>query len=83
VPERLIERDLRPREILGEKDFMNAVIVHAATGGSTNALLHLPAITHEAGLNIDGELFDETNKETRLMLPFPSSCWKEKIPRRP
>jgi len=60
----LIESDLRPREILDEKSFMNAVIVHAAIGGSTNALLHLPAIAHEAGLNIDGELFDEINRKT-------------------
>ncbi|MDY6985805.1 MAG: dihydroxy-acid dehydratase [Candidatus Thermoplasmatota archaeon] len=59
----LIENDLRPKEILSEKSFMNAIMVHAATGGSTNALLHLPAIAHEAGLRIDGELFDEINRK--------------------
>lgn len=59
----LIENDLRPKEILSEKSFMNAIMVHAAIGGSTNALLHLPAIAHEAGLRIDGELFDEINRK--------------------
>ena len=59
----LIENDLRPSEILGEESFMNAMMVHAAIGGSTNALLHLPAIAHEAGLSIDGELFDEINRK--------------------
>src|SRR5215475_3888703 len=45
----LIEEDLRPRDILTRHAFENAIIVHAATGGSTNALLHLPAIAYEAG----------------------------------
>jgi len=59
----LIENDLRPREILSEKSFMNAIMVHAAIGGSTNVLLHLPAIAHEAGFRIDGELFDDINRK--------------------
>ncbi len=46
----LIERQLRPREICTRQAFINAAIVVAATGGSTNAALHLPAMAHEAGI---------------------------------
>jgi dihydroxy-acid dehydratase len=46
----LIERQLRPRQICTRSAFINAAIVVAATGGSTNAALHLPAMAHEAGI---------------------------------
>jgi len=46
----LLERWLRPRDICTRKAFENAAIVVAATGGSTNAALHLPAMAHEAGI---------------------------------
>ena len=46
----LIERQLRPRDICTRAAFINAAIVVAATGGSTNAALHLPAMAHEAGI---------------------------------
>ena len=49
---RLINQDIRPRDILTKKAFENAIIIHAATGGSTNALIHLPAIAYEAGVDI-------------------------------
>jgi dihydroxy-acid dehydratase len=52
----LLERNLRPREICTREAFVNAARVVAATGGSTNAALHLPAMAHEAGLSFD--LFD-------------------------
>ena len=47
---RLIERQLRPRDIVTLKSLENAAVVVGATGGSTNAGLHLPALAHEAGL---------------------------------
>jgi len=53
---RLIADGLRPRDIVTMKSLENAATVVAATGGSTNAALHLPAIAHEAGLKFD--LFD-------------------------
>lgn len=53
---RLIEMNLRPRDIVTRKALENAATVVAATGGSTNAALHLPAMAHEAGLDFD--LFD-------------------------
>ena len=52
----LIARQVRPREIVTRKALENAAAVVAASGGSTNAALHLPAIAHEAGIAFD--LFD-------------------------
>ena len=52
----LIEKRIRPRDIVTRKSLENAAAIVAATGGSTNAALHLPAIAHEAGLNFD--IFD-------------------------
>ncbi|MEM6712987.1 MAG: dihydroxy-acid dehydratase [Pseudomonadota bacterium] len=52
----LLARDIRPREIVTRKALENAATVVAASGGSTNAALHLPAIAHEIGIEFD--LFD-------------------------
>lgn len=49
----LIKRNLRPRDIVTRKALENAAMIVAATGGSTNAALHLPAIAHEAGIDFD------------------------------
>src|SRR5690349_2417877 len=46
----LIERNIRPRDIVTRKALENAAVIVGATGGSTNAGLHLPAIAHEAGI---------------------------------
>src|ERR1700742_3981640 len=60
----LIRTGLRPRDICTRKAFENAATVVAATGGSTNAGLHLPAMAHEAGIDFDlhavGEIFKRT-----------------------
>ncbi len=48
----LLERDIRPRQILTRQAFENAIAIVAATGGSTNAALHLPALAHEVGLEL-------------------------------
>ena len=53
---RLLSDGIRPRDICTRKAFENAAVVVAATGGSTNAALHLPAMAHEIGLDFD--LFD-------------------------
>jgi len=50
---RLIEKNLRPRDICTRKAFENAAVVVAATGGSTNAALHLPAMANECGVQFD------------------------------
>ncbi len=61
---KLIKNNLRPRDIVTVKALENAARVVAATGGSTNAGLHLPAIAHECGLDFDlervGEIFRST-----------------------
>ena len=55
---KLIERDLKPRDILTRKAFENAIVVVVAIGGSTNAVLHLPALAHECGLKLPLDDFD-------------------------
>lgn len=55
----LLERDIRPRDILTRKAFENAVAVDLALGGSTNTTLHLPAIAHAAGVDFSLDLFNE------------------------
>src|ERR1700709_794632 len=47
---KLLERNIRPRDICTRQAFENAAVVVAATGGSTNGGLHLPAMAHEAGI---------------------------------
>lgn len=55
----LVEKDIRPRDILTRKAFENAVAVDLALGGSTNTTLHLPAIAHAAGMELPLEIFNE------------------------
>lgn len=60
----LLERDIRPRDIMTKKAFENAITVDMAIGGSSNTALHLPAIAHEAGIDLPLELFDKISKKT-------------------
>jgi len=60
----MVRRHVTARRIITEKALYNAVVVDNAMGGSTNTVLHLPAIAHEAGLKIDLELFDTVSRET-------------------
>ncbi|KUO53346.1 MAG: dihydroxy-acid dehydratase [Desulfitibacter sp. BRH_c19] len=59
----LLEGKITTRMILTEKAFYNALMIHAAIGGSTNALLHMPAIAKEAGISIKPETFNEINQK--------------------
>lgn len=59
----LAKRGVRTSHILTPEAFENAMKVHAAIGGSTNALLHLPAIAHELRIRIEPERFDRMNRE--------------------
>jgi len=58
----LVEKDLKPRDILTRLAFRNAVAIDLALGGSTNTALHLPAIAHAAGVDFDIELFNEIGR---------------------
>lgn len=64
----LIEKDIRPRDILTEKAFHNAIAADMALGCSTNSMLHLPAIAHECGIDID---LDEINRISEVT---PNVC---------
>ena len=57
----LIKRNIRVSDILTREAFENAIVVHSAIGGSTNATIHLPSIARELGLDLEPELFDEIN----------------------
>ena len=61
---KLIEQNIRPRDILTRKAFENAIMVDMAIGGSSNTVLHLPAIAHEAGIELPLSLFDEISAKT-------------------
>ena len=60
----LIEKNIRPRDIVTRKSLENAATIVAATGGSTNAGLHLPAIAHECGIKFDLDDVVEIFKRT-------------------
>jgi len=60
----LIEKDLKPRDIMTMPAFENAVRMDMAIGGSTNTALHLPAIAHECGLSLSLGVFDKLSRET-------------------
>jgi dihydroxy-acid dehydratase len=60
----MIESGLTARQIVTDKAIENAIRVDMAIGGSTNTVLHMPAIASEFGLNLDLEMFDEMSRET-------------------
>ncbi|MEN8244070.1 MAG: dihydroxy-acid dehydratase [Thermodesulfobacteriota bacterium] len=64
---RLLESNVRPSDILSRKAFENAVTVHAAVSGSTNALLHLPAIASVAGVDLTPTDFDTIHKRIPVL----------------
>jgi dihydroxy-acid dehydratase len=59
----LIRKDITPRKIMTRKAFENAIMVDLALGGSTNTVLHIPAIAHDAGIELPLELFDRLSKK--------------------
>lgn len=60
----LVRRDVRPRDIMTREAFENAIAVDMAIGGSTNTALHLPAIAHEAGVDLPLRVFDEISRKS-------------------
>ncbi len=67
---------MRPSDIVTEKSFENAVLVHAAISGSTNCLLHIPALAHEFGIEITGDTFDRLHRGARYLLDVrPAGRW--------
>ncbi|MBN1876969.1 MAG: dihydroxy-acid dehydratase [Anaerolineae bacterium] len=64
----LLEVNLCPRDIMTRAAFENAIAVDMALGGSTNTVLHLPAIAHDAGLDLPLSVFDEISKRTPYLI---------------
>lgn len=65
-----VKTGLIPRRFISKKNFLNALAVHTALGGSTNALLHLPAIAREVGIDIPQDEFDAVNREVPVLVSF-------------
>lgn len=60
----LVEKDIKPRDIINADSLKNAITVDMALGCSTNSALHLPAIAHEAGIKLDLNYFNEISEKT-------------------
>lgn len=73
---KLVAQGIRAKDIVTRKSFENAIMVHAAISGSTNATMHLPAIAHEFGIEIDAETFDRMHRGAHYLLNIrPSGDW--------
>lgn len=67
---------MKPSSFVNMDSFENAILVHAAISGSTNCLLHLSAIAHEFGLEIDGDTFDRLHRGAHYLLDIrPAGRW--------
>ncbi|MDI9478847.1 MAG: dihydroxy-acid dehydratase [Bacillota bacterium] len=64
----MIEKEITVRDIITKEAFENAIAVHAAIGGSSNALLHLPAIANELDIDLDADLFDRIHRQVPFLV---------------
>ena len=64
----LAEKNLRPHDMVTMESFENAIMVHAAISGSTNALMHIPAIAREFGIDLDADTFDRMHRGAHYLL---------------
>lgn len=72
----LARLNLKAADIVTMKSFENAIMVHAAISGSSNSLLHIPAIAHEFGFEIDADTFDRMHRGAHYLLDIrPSGRW--------
>lgn len=73
---KLVELGIKAKDIVTMKSFENAIMVHAAISGSTNATMHIPAIAHEFGFEIDADTFDRMHRGAHYLLNIrPSGDW--------
>lgn len=73
---KLAVKGIKPRDIVTMDNFENAIMIHAAISGSTNALMHLPAIAHEFGIELDAQQFDEIHRRIPYLLDVrPAGRW--------
>lgn len=74
------EDRMRPSRILTKDSFENAILIHAAISGSTNVLMHLPAIAHELGIEMDGNTFDQIHRGAHYLLNVrPTGKWPAEV----
>ena len=59
----LVNEGVNARQIINEQSVRNAIVVHCALGGSTNSCLHLPAVAHEAGVEVKLDTYDEVSRQ--------------------
>jgi dihydroxy-acid dehydratase len=72
----LARKGIRVSDIVTKESFENAIMVHAAISGSTNSLLHIPAVAHELGIEIDGDTFDRMHRGAHYLLDIrPAGKW--------
>ena len=72
----LARQGIKARDIVTEKSFENAVMIHAAIAGSTNSLIHMPAIAREFGYELNVQHFDKMNRGAHYLLDIrPSGRW--------
>lgn len=72
----LAQQNLTARDIVSRESFENAIRVHAAISGSTNALLHLPAIAQSFGVDLSGDDFDRLHRDVHYLLDIrPTGRW--------
>ena len=73
---KLVEAGVTAGDIVDMRSFENAIMVHAAISGSTNALMHIPAIAHEFGFEIDADTFDRMHRGAHYLLNIrPAGDW--------
>lgn len=73
---RLAMQGLKASDIVTEKSFANAIMVHAAISGSTNTLIHMPAIAKEFGISLDSDTFDRMHRNAHYLLDIrPAGRW--------
>lgn len=72
----LVRKGITAGDIVTRKSFENAVMIHAAISGSTNATMHIPAIAHEFGVELDADTFDRMHRGAHYLLNIrPSGDW--------
>lgn len=73
-------KNMRPSDIVTPESFENAILVHAAISGSTNCLLHIPAVAHEFGIEITGDTFDRLHRGAHYLLDVrPAGRWPAEV----
>ena len=70
----LLKKDIRPKQIITRRSIENAIAAVATTGGSTNAVLHLLAVSREMGVRLTIDDFDKINRKVPLLADLKPGC---------